>query len=149
MTVKQIKSTDKQINSIEDYYTYVQQSGNLRTVEHAVHWSDGTLQMLGVNLSGRVKKMLKKALQDANLNSLSFQLGRVFWIAHFRNLNMAARDFCTRVARRSRASSDPDFAAFPVQAVFGGIKALINNDDLSEKIRDDLSPELSKMWQEA
>lgn len=137
--------TVKHIKSIEDYYAHVQNSGNLLTLNHAVNWSNGTLQMLGVNLSGRVKKALKNALPD----SLSYQLGRVFWLAYFRNLNMAARDFCTRVARRSRASSDPDFAAYPVQAVFGGLKAMIDDDDLSEKIRDDLSPELSKMWEEA
>ena len=142
MTVKQISS---QIDSIEDYYSYVQGSGNLLKAEHAIHWSNGTLQMLGVNLSGRVKKALKNALPE----SLSYQLGRVFWVAYFRNENMAARDFCTRVARRSRASSDPDFAAYPVQAVFGGLKSLIDDDDLSEKIRDDLSPELSKMWEDA
>lgn len=137
--------TVKQINSLEDYFSYVQSSSNLLTAAHAQHWSNGTLQMLGVNLSGRVKKALKNALPD----SLSYQLGRVFWVAHFRNENMAARDFATRVARRSRASSDPDFALYPVQAVFGGIKSLINDDDLSEKIRDDLSPELSKLWEEA
>ncbi|MFK7802237.1 MAG: DUF2267 domain-containing protein [Anaerolineae bacterium] len=137
--------TVKQVNSIEDFLSYVQSSGNLLTPEHAQHWANGTLQMLGVNLSGRVKKALKNALPD----SLSYQLGRVFWVAYFRNENMAARDFATRVARRSRASSDPDFALYPIQAVFGGVKSLINNDDLSEKIRDDLSPELSKLWEEA
>ncbi|MFT5196699.1 MAG: hypothetical protein ACI9EW_001842 [Cellvibrionaceae bacterium] len=136
--------TVKSIKSIEDYYLYVQASGNLLTADHAARWSDGTLQMLGVNLSGRVKKALKSALPE----SLSFQLGRVFWVAYFRDPNMLFREFCTRVARRSRASSDPDFAAYPVQAIFGGLKALID-DDLSEKVRDDLSPELSKMWEDA
>ena len=137
--------TVKEISSLEDYYTYIKDSGNLLTVNHAVNWSNGTLQMLGVNLSGRVKKALKNSLPE----SLSYQLGRVFWLAHFRNLNMPAREFATRVARRSRASSDPDFAALPIQAVFGGLKSIINDDDLSEKVRDDLSPELSKIWEEA
>lgn len=137
--------TVKQVNTIEDYYSYIQSSGNLLTADHAHHWSDGTLQMLGVNLSGRVKRSLKSALPSP----LSYQLGRVFWVAYFRDQNMPFREFCTRVARRSRANSDPDFAAYPVQAVFGGLKALINDDDLAEKIRDDLSPELSKMWEDA
>lgn len=137
--------TVKDISSLEDYFTHVQNSGNLLTINHAVNWSDATLQMLGVNLSGRVKKALKRALPD----SLSYQLGRVFWVAHFRDLNMPAREFATRVARRSRASSDPDFAAMPIQAVFGGLKSLVNDDDLVEKIRDDLSPELSKIWESA
>ena len=137
--------TVKQINSLEDYYSYVQSSGNLLTPRHAQNWSDATLQMLGVNLSGRIKRALKKALPD----TLAYELGRVFWIAYFRNENMPSREFCTRVARRSRASSDPDFAAYPVQAIFGGLKALINDDDLSDSIRDDLSPELSKMWDDA
>ncbi len=137
--------TVKEISSLEDYFTHVQNSGNLLTINHAVNWSDATLQMLGVNLSGRVKKALKRALPDP----LSFQLGRVFWVAHFRDLNMPAREFATRVARRSRASSDPDFAAMPIQAVFSGLKSLVNDDDLVEKIRDDLSPELSKIWESA
>ncbi len=137
--------TVKEISSLEDYFTHVQNSGKLLTINHAVNWSDATLQMLGVNLSGRVKKALKNALPDP----LSFQLGRVFWVAHFRDLNMPAREFATRVARRSRASSDPDFAAMPIKAVFGGLKSLINDDDLVEKIRDDLSPELSVIWESA
>ena len=135
----------KEISSLEDYYTHIKDSGNLLTLNHAVNWSNATLQMLGVNVSGRVKRSLKNALPD----SLSYQLGRVFWVAHFRDLNMPAREFATRVARRSRASSDPDFAAYPIQAVFSGLKSLVNDDDLSEKIRDDLSPELSKLWEEA
>ena len=137
--------TVKQIESLEDYFSYIEEIGSLRTINHAVNWSDATLQMLGVNLGPRVKRALKKALPD----SLSYQLGRVFWVLHFRDLNLPAREFATRVARRSRASSDPDFALYPIQGVFGGIKALINDDDLSEKIRDDLSPELSKLWEEA
>ena len=135
----------KEISSLEDYYTHIKDSGNLLTLNHAVNWSNATLQMLGVNVSGRVKRSLKNALPD----SLSYQLGRVFWVARFRDLNMPAREFATRVARRSRASSDPDFAAYPIQAVFSGLKSLVNDDDLSEKIRDDLSPELSKLWEEA
>ena len=137
--------TVKQIDNLEDYFSYVEKAGNLRTINHAVNWSDSTLQMLGVNLGGRTKRALKKALPEA----LSYQLGRVFWLLYFRNLNMPAREFATRVARRSRASSDPDFAFYPIQAVFGGLKALIKDDDLIEQIRDDLSPELSKLWEEA
>lgn len=137
--------TVKQIGSLEEYYTHIKDSGNLLTLDHAVNWSNGTLQMLGVNLSGRLKRALKNALPS----SLSYQLGRVFWVAHFRDLNMPAREFATRVARRSRASSDPDFAALPIKAVFGGLKSMINDDDLTEKIRDDLSPELSKIWETA
>ncbi|MEM9774630.1 MAG: DUF2267 domain-containing protein [Chloroflexota bacterium] len=137
--------TVKQIETLEDYYSYVEEVGSLRTINHAVHWSDATLQMLGVNLGPRAKRALKKALPD----SLSYQLGRVFWLAYFRDLNMPAREFATRVARRSKASSDPDFALYPIKGVFGGLKALVKDDDLIEQIRDDLSPELSKYWEEA
>ncbi|MEM7802536.1 MAG: hypothetical protein AAF633_25305 [Chloroflexota bacterium] len=64
----------------------------------------------------------------------------------FRDLNIESREFCNYVARRSRATSDPDFARLPVSAVFGGLKGFID-DDLNNKIQDDLSPELSKMWE--
>lgn len=137
--------TVKQIESLEDYFSYIEEVGSLRTINHAVNWSDATLQMLGVNLGARTKRALKKALPE----SLSYQLGRVFWLAHFRDLNLPAREFATRVARRSRASSDPDFALYPIKGVFSGIKALVKDDDLVEKVRDDLSPELSKLWEEA
>ncbi|MDJ0752500.1 MAG: DUF2267 domain-containing protein [Ardenticatenaceae bacterium] len=138
------KLQKKQVQSVDDFYQYVMEHGHLRTVEHADLWSVGTLNMLGVNLSGRVKKQLGKALPEP----LQKSLNGVFWVAHFRDTNMAAREFNNRVARRSRSTSDPDFARYPVQAVFGGLKALID-ENVSSAVRDDLAPEISKMWQEA
>lgn len=138
------KLQKKQVQSLDDYYQYVMDHGLLRTAEHADLWTVGTLNMLGVNLSGRVKKQLGKALPEP----LRKSLGGVFWVAHFRDTNMAAREFNNRVARRSRATSDPDFARYPVQAVFGGLKALIDQN-VSSAVQDDLAPEISKMWQEA
>ena len=104
----------------------------------------GTLQMLGVNVSRGVKRSLKDQLPE----DLAEQLGQVFWIAHFRNTNLSSYEFQNRVARRSRATSDPDFAKYPIQAIFGGLKSLIN-DSLVNEVRDDLSPELSAMWEQA
>lgn len=135
----------EKIKSLEEYFDYVKAVGKLRTEDHAVRWSNATLQILGLNVSGRIKRGLRNKLPK----QLSDQLGFVFMPVFFRDQNIEAREFCNFVARRSRAASDPDFARLPVAAVFGGLKALLDDDDFSEKIQEDLSPELSKMWEKA
>lgn len=132
------------IDSVEAYYQQVLDKGSLRTIDHAVRWSNGTLQMLGINLGGKTKRSLARALPEILQDQLRF----VFMPVFFRDTNISLRDFCNKVARRSRASSDPDLAKIPVLAVFSGLKGLIDSD-LANQIRDDLSPELSKAWDDA
>lgn len=137
-----IKKSD--ISTLDDFYRYVKKHGLLHTLDHAKRWTAGTLQMLGVNVSSKIKKRLAQALPK----ELANELKGVFWLAHFRNENIEDREFFTRVARRSRAASDPDLARYPVQAVFGGLKAFLN-EELINDLRDDLAPDLSKLWDEA
>lgn len=143
-TITPEKLTKQDVNSVDDFYRYVEEIGLLRTPDHARRWTVGTLQILGVNLSGALKKQLFKALPE----ELGSHLKGIFWPVFFRNTNIPLEEFSTRVARRSRATSDPDFAVYPIKAVFGGLKALISQE-LSDKIRDDLAPEISKIWDSA
>ncbi len=134
----------EKITELQDFYAYVTRHGKLRTDDHARRWTTGTLNMLGVNLSRGVKKSLGRALPE----ELRKALNGVFWLAYFRDTNMPAAEFCTRVARRSRASSDPDFARYPVQAVFGALKRMIDSDT-NLKVQNDLAPEISRIWRDA
>ena len=137
-------NSSEKIGDLNAFYTYVLEHGKLRTDDHARRWTVGTLNMLGVNL----KRSLKKELAAALPQELSRSLTGVFWLASFRNTNMPAHEFNNRVARRSRASSDPDFAPFPVQAVFGALKRMIGAE-MSRKIEADLAPEIGQMWDAA
>lgn len=132
------------MNDLDAFYQHVLDHGKLRTRDHAVRWTNGTLNMLGVNLNRKLKKELGQELPE----ELRKALTGVFWLAYFRDTNMPAREFCTRVARRSRASSDPDFARYPVTAVFGALKRMLPSR-LADAIRDDLAPEISRMWEAA
>lgn len=136
--------TPSELSTVNDFYQYVQKAGLLRSSGHAHRWVVGTLQVLGVNLSGKVKKQLYKALPE----ELATHLKGIFWPVFFRNTNISVEEFSTRVARRSRATSDPDFARHPIEAVFGALKEMID-DDLSRTIRDDLAPEISQIWDRA
>ena len=137
-------ATKSRIDNIEDFLAHVETHGKLRTVEHAKRWTAGTLQMLGVNLSRGVKKSLGADLHD----DLQKQLGQVFWVAYFRDTNMPAYEFCNRVARRSRGTSDADFAKYPVAAVFGAVKRMVGQNT-ADQVKDDLSPELREIWEKS
>jgi len=131
------------MKDLSNYYQHVKQKGNLRTDDHAVRWSNATLNMLGVNLDGRTKKALAKALPE----DLSRPLTRVFWLLHFRNTNMPAKEFQRRVGLRA-GNTDWEFARIPVVAVFGGVKQLIDKD-LQSQVEKNLAPELRHLWQQA
>lgn len=131
------------MTDLNSYYQHVKQSGSLRTHDHAVRWSDATLNMLGVNLDSRTKRALAKALPD----DLARSLTRVFWLLHFRNTNLPAKEFQRRVGLRA-GNTDWEFARIPVVAVFGGVKRLINQD-LQNQVEKTLSPELRQLWQQA
>ena len=125
------------------YYRHVKERGSLRTHDHAFRWSNATLNMLGVNLDGRTKTALAKALPE----DLGRSLTRVFWLLHFPNTNMPAKEFQRRVGLRA-GNTDWEFARIPVVAVFGGVKRMINQD-LQNQVEKSLAPELRQLWQQA
>ena len=138
-------ATKDRIENLDQFYAHVEQHGKLRTADHAKRWTAGTLQMMGTNL-GRGSK---GALNDALPEELQRELTRILGIAIvFRNTNIEAREFCNRVARRSRGTSDADFAKYPVAAVFGALKRMVSSS-VADKVREDLSPELTDMWDNA
>lgn len=131
------------MTDLKSYYQHIKERGSLRTHDHAIRWSNATLNMLGVNLDNRTKKALAKALPE----DLGRPLTRVFWLLHFRNTNMPAKEFQRRVGLRA-GNTDWEFARIPVVAVFGGVKRLINQD-LQNQVEKTLSPELRQLWQQA
>jgi len=130
-------------NNLEQYYETVQSQGKILTAKQAKLWSKAVLSTMGMDMSRGVKKELAKALPA----ELAEQLTRLFWLLHFRNTNVKAAEFQQIVARRS-GHSDQHFARVPITAVFHALKQLIT-DDLSNKVADDLSPELRDIWQNA
>ena len=128
---------------LNEYYKQVEQLGSLRTPMHARRWSRATLNMLGVYMGRKGKKELASALPE----ELSHDLKRVFWVAHFRNTEMSNYEFQERVARRS-GNTDPDFAYYPIKAVFHGLKQIVNNQ-VEDAVADALSPEMRELWQSA
>jgi len=117
--------------------------GKLRTPQHARRWSTAVLKTLGINLDGRTKKKLAKALPE----ELADDLTRVFWLLHFRNSNLSSHEFQNQVARRS-GNTDPDFARYPVLAVFHGVKEMIGSDT-RQAVAKSLSPEVRELWENA
>jgi uncharacterized protein (DUF2267 family) len=130
-------------DDLTQFYQGVQKVGKLRTEEHARRWTVGVLKTLGVNLPRRTKRKMARALP----NGLARPLTDVFWLLHFRNANLSGYDFQRAVARRS-GNSDAQFARFPVLAVFGGIKQMINQD-LQREVAQTLSPEVRELWEQA
>ena len=130
-------------DKLNGFYEYIQQKGKLRTLPHARRWSDGILRTLGLTLDRRTKKELAKALPE----ELAHSLTRVFWLVHFRNQNLSREEFQKASARRS-GNTDADFAYYPILAVFGGLKQMIDSD-LEKKVAEALPPEISKLWKEA
>ena len=128
---------------INQYYETVEEMGHLPTVDHARRWSTAVLKVLGVNLDRKTKKKLAKALPE----ELGDDLTRLFWLVHFRDKNMSQADFQFEVSKRS-GNSDHQFARYPIQGVFHGVKELIDND-INKAVVDSLAPEISDMWQKA
>jgi uncharacterized protein (DUF2267 family) len=60
---------------------------------------------------------------------------------------MLAWEFQDQVARRS-GNTDPQFARFPVVAVFHAIKSFADND-LGSAVAEALPTEVSALWQQA
>jgi uncharacterized protein (DUF2267 family) len=129
--------------NLDNFYQAVQRAGKLRTEEHARRWTAATLKTLGINLDGRTKRRLARALPE----DLKRWLTDIFWLVHFRNGGLSAAEFLKRVARRA-GNSDFQFAPFPVSAVLGGVKQLID-EDLQREVAEALSPEVRELWQQS
>ncbi|MCB9004640.1 MAG: DUF2267 domain-containing protein [Ardenticatenaceae bacterium] len=129
--------------SLDSYYELVQKNGRLRSQDHAHRWSTAVLKTLGFNLTGSTKKALAKALPQP----MAADLTRVFWLLHFHNPNLTAQDFLTQASRRS-GNTDIAFARYPTQAVFGGLKSMIDSQ-LSQRVSESLSAELREIWDRA
>ncbi|HEX6384755.1 MAG TPA: DUF2267 domain-containing protein [Anaerolineae bacterium] len=132
-----------QTMELTDYYQRVQKMGNLRTPAHGRRWSGAVLKTLGLNLDGKTKKKLARALPP----ELAEDLTRTFWLLHFRDPNLSGHEFQSQVARRS-GNTDADFARFPILAVFHHLKQLID-PDLSQQVAQSLSPEVAELWRQA
>ena len=128
---------------LKPYYEYIKAEGKLRTLDHAQIWSDGVLKTFGTALDRGTKKALAKKLPKELADSLT----SVFWLLHFRDPNQTSEEFLQRAARRS-GNSNWEFARYPTQAVFGGLR-MFTNADLNEEISRSLSPELRQLWQQA
>ncbi|MCA9940904.1 MAG: DUF2267 domain-containing protein [Anaerolineales bacterium] len=137
-------ATTKSISNLEQFYQYVQEAGSLRTPQHARRWSEATLKTLALNLDRGTKKALAHALPS----ELADALLRIFWLAHFRDQHLPVLKFQKQVANRSGAT-DAQFARKPVSAVFHGLKALVNDDGLRQRVAQALSPEVRHLWEEA
>ncbi|MCL4867937.1 MAG: DUF2267 domain-containing protein [Anaerolineae bacterium] len=131
------------MTNLQTFYQQIKEQGHLRTLEHAQRWCQATLNMLGVNLDGRTKKALAKALPE----ELARPLTRVFWLLHFRNSNLPAREFQRRVGLRA-GNTDWEFARLPIIAVFAEIKKQIDRD-LQDQVAKTLAPEIRQLWQQA
>lgn len=132
-----------QDNELANFYQSVQREGKLRTEEHARRWTAATLRILGVALDGRTKRRLARALPP----ELSKWLTDIFWLLHFRNPRLSQGEFVKRVARRA-GNTDYQFAPFPIRAVFGGVKQMLD-EDLQREVAEALSPEVRDLWQQA
>jgi uncharacterized protein (DUF2267 family) len=128
---------------LHNYYGEVMEQGSLRTREHARTWSRAVLRTLGFYLDRGTKRKLAKALPQP----LARDLTSGFWLLHFRDPNMTSREFLRRVALRG-GNTDAQYARAPTTAVFRQVKQLIT-EELSDRIADTLSPEVSDIWREA
>ena len=130
-------------SDLSHYYQQVKTLGKLRTVAHAQRWSTAVLNTLGDNIDGRTKKRLANALPE----DLAGDLVRIFRFKRFVYKEMKAWEFQNQAARRG-GNTDPQFAKFPVTAVFHGLKNYIDND-LSQAVADALPTEVGELWQRA
>lgn len=126
---------------MEEFYQHVQKAGQLPTRHHAERWTRSVLATLGFNLDRRTKKKLQQALPE----DLAKAVGKVFFLAHFRDNTLTSAAFRKAVARRS-GNSDAQFAYYPTIAVFQAVKKLIGAD-LQQQVANTLSPEVRALWE--
>lgn len=129
--------------NLDAYYDTIQQHGRVLTRELAAQWSTAVLKSLGMNLGRSAKKKLANALPS----ELADDLTRVFWLLHFRDTNMPAREFQKVVARRA-GHTDAQYARYPIIGTFRALKQMVDGS-VSDAVADSLSPELRELWQNA
>lgn len=120
-------------HDLTHYYQHVQETGKLRTPDHARRWSTAVLKTLGTVLDRGSKKSLARALPQ----ELADDLTAVFWLLHFRDMTMSQAEFQRRVAMRS-GNTNGEFAHYPIKAVFAGIQEMIDRD-LQQKVAGSLA----------
>jgi hypothetical protein len=76
------------------------------------------LQTLGFHLPRRTKRALANALPA----DLGQDVTAIFWLLHFRDPNLTAKEFQKQVAKRS-GHTDAVYARFPILAIFTPSKA--------------------------
>lgn len=130
-------------NDLSSYYEQIKTMGKLRTADHAKRWSTAVLNIMGDNMDGRTKKRLAKSLPD----ELAHDLTRMFRFKRFVYKALPAHEFQTQVARRG-GNTDPQFARYPILAVFHGVKGYVDND-LQKAVADALPTEVGQLWQQA
>ena len=130
-------------NNLDQFYEYVQEHGKLPTRDHARRWTTGTLKTLGINLDRKTKKRLAKALPEPLADAVT----GVFWLLHFRDPNLSSYEFQRTTARRS-GNTDAQFARYPILAIFGGVKQMID-PALQRQVAESLAPDLRELWQQA
>ena len=135
--------SDTNDSELTSFYEHVQVVGRLRTSDHARRWTNGVLETMGSSLDRGTKKELRKNLPE----ELSKSVNAVFHLLHFRNSNQSSEEFLLRAGRRS-GNSDPEFALYPTLGVFSGMRLFIDQDT-ENRISKSLSPEVSKMWNDA
>jgi uncharacterized protein (DUF2267 family) len=129
--------------TLDDFYRQVQRTAQLHTLGHARRWTAGVLKTLGLNLAGRTKRAVARALPA----ELAASLKGVFWLVHFRNRQLTGRQFLQQAARRS-GHSDAEFARLPTLAVFAGLRTFLDSET-QEDVARSLSPELRELWEGA
>ena len=85
--------------NLDNYFSLIQQKGNIISEKVAKRWSESTLKMMGLYMG----KNGKKALSNQLPKELSDDLNRVFRLMHFPNTNMPDwsgtwRDMTRRIA---------------------------------------------------
>lgn len=128
---------------LNQYYQTIQKIGKLPTLQHAKRWNYAVLRTLGVTIDKSTKSQLLKTLPK----ELAEDLNSLFWLAFFRNSTLSKHEFQNQVSRRS-GNTDPDFARFPILAVFGALKTIIPQN-LSNSVAQSLSPDVRELWQKA
>ena len=129
--------------NLDDFYHLVMEDGNLHTIELARRWTTATLRITGLNMKGKARRKLAKALPE----QLGSEVRRVFWLVHLHEPALPAFDFQRQVARRAGVT-DGQFARQPILAIFRQLKQIIDSE-LLEEVRDALPSAVGELWEQA
>lgn len=129
--------------NLTQFYQSVSEQAHIPKEELAQRWTTAVLQTLGFHLPRRVKRPLAKALPA----ELGGDVTKIFWLLHFRDPHLTAKDFQKQVAKRA-GHTDAVYARFPIVAVFTAVKTQID-PQLSQQIGEALSPEVRALWEDS